>query len=129
MKSNDKLLRDLNDLEPWSYNQWRFMLNGRFSIGQAIACLGFAGPLHGATCKALEREATKLAKKYPSTWNTFLEKAADSDYLDQELGCLLEKCGPGIWGRQADRSRLLTPATSKLYSKDLSYEEHEHREM
>jgi hypothetical protein len=80
--------------------------------------------------RRISSEVTKLSKELPKERDLLLDFAADPHSLDAELEELLSTYGPAIWGRDADRSCLLTPDPSKkTYNKDLFYDNAEHREM
>jgi hypothetical protein len=82
--------------------------------------------------KDLSTEVMKMSKEMPKERDVLLDCATDPGSLDAQLDEVLEKYGPQIWGRDADRSRLLTPnpdAEKPTYSKDLFYEDLDDRAM
>ncbi|KAF2000129.1 hypothetical protein P154DRAFT_522907 [Amniculicola lignicola CBS 123094] len=80
--------------------------------------------------KKLSSEVTRLSKELPKERDKLLDFAGDADSLKLELDSLLETLGPAIWGRDADRSRLLTPdPTKKTYYKDLVFEEPDDKQI
>lgn len=80
--------------------------------------------------RKLSSEVTKLSKELPKERDALLDFAADPRSLDKELEELLATYGPAIWGKDADRTCLLTPDPSKkTYNKDLFYEETEHKDI
>ncbi|KAF2267957.1 hypothetical protein CC78DRAFT_32995 [Lojkania enalia] len=80
--------------------------------------------------RRLSAEVTRLSKDLPKDRDALLDVATDGSSLEDELDDLLGMLGPQIWGRNADRSRLLTPdPSSKTYTKDLFYEDPEDREI
>jgi hypothetical protein len=86
----------------------------------------FESPDH----KQLSNEVAKLSKELPQEREELLAIAGDPSALDPALTELLDNLGPKIWGKDADRSNLLTPdPESKKYTQDLFWEDPEHREM
>jgi hypothetical protein len=80
--------------------------------------------------RKLSSEVQRLSKDLPKDRDALLDVATDGQSLEAELDELLESLGPAIWGRDADRSRLLkADSLSKTYPKDLYYEDPEDREM
>jgi hypothetical protein len=80
--------------------------------------------------RELSSEVKKLSKELPKEKDALLDFAADPSSLNQKLEDLLASYGPAIWGKDADRSCLLTPdPTKKTYNKDLFYEEPKHKDM
>ncbi|KAF2016232.1 hypothetical protein BU24DRAFT_197119 [Aaosphaeria arxii CBS 175.79] len=79
--------------------------------------------------KKISSEVQRLSKDLPKDRDALLDFAADPHSLDNELNELLSTLGPAIWGRHADRNRLLVPPdpTKKTYYKDLYYEDPEDR--
>ncbi|PVI06084.1 hypothetical protein DM02DRAFT_515378, partial [Periconia macrospinosa] len=79
--------------------------------------------------RKLSSEVTRLSKELPKDRDALLDFAADPLSLDVELEKLLSTFGPAIWGRDADRSCLLTPEhAKKTYTKNLYYEDPTDRE-
>ena len=82
--------------------------------------------------KRLSSEVQRLSKDLPKDRDALLDYAADTkSTLDADLDNLLAELGPAIWGRNADRDRLLVAPdeTKKTYYKDLFYEDPEDREV
>ncbi|KAF2473171.1 uncharacterized protein BDR25DRAFT_257397 [Lindgomyces ingoldianus] len=78
----------------------------------------------------LSNEVAKLSKELPQERDALLDFAADPESLNGELDELLDSLGTLIWGRDANRSRLLKPdASKKTYFKDLFVEETEDRNI
>ncbi|CAI6340134.1 unnamed protein product [Periconia digitata] len=79
--------------------------------------------------RKLSSEVTRLSKELPKDRDALLDFAADPLSLDVELEKLLGNWGPSIWGRDTDRSCLLTPEhAKKTYTKNLYYEDPADRE-
>lgn len=79
--------------------------------------------------RKLSSEVTRLSKELPKDRDALLDFAANPLSLDVELEKLLSTFGPAIWGRDADRSCLLTPEhAKKTYTKNLYYEDPSDRE-
>ncbi|KAF1959494.1 hypothetical protein CC80DRAFT_489625 [Byssothecium circinans] len=80
--------------------------------------------------RKLSSEVTRLSKELPKERDALLDFAADPGSLDQELEDLLATYGPAIWGRDTDRTCLLTPdPAKKTYSKDLFFEDPDDKEV
>ncbi|KAF2871961.1 hypothetical protein BDV95DRAFT_594247 [Massariosphaeria phaeospora] len=76
--------------------------------------------------RKLSSDVTRLSKDLPKERDPLLDFAADPRSLDSDLEGLLATYGPVIWGRDSDRSCLLTAAHGKkTYPKDLFYEDPE----
>jgi len=79
--------------------------------------------------RKLSSEVTRLSKELPKERDALLDFAADPHSLDAELNSLLATYGPAIWGRETDRSCLLTPdPLKKTYPKHLYYEDADDKE-
>ncbi|RYN80013.1 hypothetical protein AA0119_g13509 [Alternaria tenuissima] len=142
MSSNEDLAQDSEHVvQRWSLIEWDRVFKWRTpTMRHVIECLGlpeakkvtnsgtptFVYFIH----KKLSEEVKKLSKGLTNDAWELLEFAANPNSLDQELENLLADYGPEIWGRHADRSRLLSPdPIEKPYIKDLFYEEDKHREI
>jgi hypothetical protein len=82
-------------------------------------------------CTLLDEETDRIAQRlwaHLSTEDLF-KRAADPDYLVQEIDVLLAEYAPDIWGMDADRSRLLMPLEFKQYQKQLVYEDDDDRKL
>jgi hypothetical protein len=81
-----------------------------------------------ADCGKLASEVAELSKKLPKNLKDLFDFADDPQSLDTELEELLGTYGPAIWGRGADRTSPLSPnPTNETYTKNLFYEDHEHK--
>lgn len=79
--------------------------------------------------RKLSSEVTRLSKELPKERDALLDFAANPRSLEEELEELLATFGPAIWGRDTDRTCLLTPdPAKKTYRKHLFYEEAEDKE-
>jgi hypothetical protein len=80
--------------------------------------------------RKLSSEVTRLSKGLPQERDALLDYAVDPQSLDAELETLLTSFGPAIWGRDADRTCLLTPdPAKKTYTKHLYFDDPEDKEM
>ena len=80
--------------------------------------------------RKLSGEVTRLSKELPKERDALLDFAADPNSLHAELEDLLSTFGPHIWGRDTDRTCLLTPDPSKkTYPRDLFVEDPDDKEM
>jgi hypothetical protein len=80
--------------------------------------------------RKLSGEVTRLSKELPKERDALLDFAADPNSLHRELEDLLQTFGTAIWGRDTDRSCLLTPdPAKKTYPRQLYIEELEDKEM
>ncbi|CAE7215144.1 PAT1 domain containing protein [Pyrenophora teres f. teres] len=143
MSSKDNLALDLeHGVRRWDRARWISVFSSHNpTIREVTECLGLGLSASSSTTnrgipkfdnpdyRKLSSEVTKLSKELPKERDALLDFAADPQSLDQELEELLASYGPAIWGRDADRSCLLTPdPTKKTYNKNLFYEEPEHKE-
>ncbi len=144
MSSKDNLTLDLeHGVRRWDRQRWISVFSSHSpTIREVTECLGLGLSASSSTTnrgipkfdnpdyRKLSSEVTKLSKELPKERDALLDFAADPHSLDPELEELLGIYGPAIWGRNADRSCLLTPdSTKKTYNKDLFYDNAEHREM
>ncbi|KAI4619824.1 hypothetical protein J4E83_005681 [Alternaria metachromatica] len=144
MSSKDNLALDLeHGVRRWDRARWISVFSSHNpTIREVTECLGLGLSASSSTTnrgipkfdnpdyRKLSSEVTKLSKELPKERDLLLDFAADPSSLNQELEDLLASYGPAIWGRDADRSCLLTPdATKKTYNKDLFYEEPEHKDI
>ncbi|XP_014557104.1 hypothetical protein COCVIDRAFT_98098 [Bipolaris victoriae FI3] len=144
MSSKDNLALDLeHGVRRWDRARWISVFSSHNpTIREVTECLGLGLSASSSTTnrgipkfdnpdyRKLSSEVTKLSKELPKERDALLDFAADPHSLDQELEDLLASYGPAIWGRDADRSCLLTPdPTKKTYNKDLFYEESEHKDI
>ncbi|CAG5181708.1 uncharacterized protein ALTATR162_LOCUS9795 [Alternaria atra] len=144
MSSKDNLALDLeHGVRRWDRTRWISVFSGHHpTIREETECLGLGLSASSSTTnrgipkfdypdyRKLSSEVTKLSKELPKERDALLDFAADPSSLDQELEDLLASYGPAIWGKDADRSCLLTPdPTKKTYNKDLFYEEPEHKDI
>ena len=127
----------------WDRTKWITVFSSHSpTIREVTECLGLGLSPSASTTnrgipkfdapefKKLSSEVTRLSKELPQDRETLLDYAADPHALDPELDKLLAALGPPIWGKDADRSRLVTPdASKKTYYKDLFYEDPEDRDM
>jgi hypothetical protein len=144
MSSKDNLALDLeHGVRRWDRQRWISVFSSHSpTIREVTECLGLGLSASSSTTnrgipkfdnpdyRRISSEVTKLSKELPKERDLLLDFAADPHSLDAELEELLSTYGPAIWGRDADRSCLLTPDPSKkTYNKDLFYDNAEHREM
>ncbi|KAF1947613.1 hypothetical protein EJ02DRAFT_390638 [Clathrospora elynae] len=144
MSSRDNLALDLeHGVRRWDRARWISVFSSHNpTIREVTECLGLGLSASSSTTnrgipkfdnpdyRKLSSEVTKLSKELPKERDALLDFAADPHSLDQELEELLDNYGPAIWGRDADRSCLLTPdSTKKTYNKDLFYDEPEHKNV
>ncbi|KAF1932936.1 uncharacterized protein M421DRAFT_416533 [Didymella exigua CBS 183.55] len=144
MSSKDNLALDLeHGVRRWDRQRWISVFSSHSpTIREVTECLGLGLSASSSTTnrgipkfdnpdyRKISSEVTKLSKELPKERDLLLDFAADPHSLDAELEELLGTYGPAIWGRDADRSCLLTPdPTKKTYNKDLFYEDAEHREI
>ncbi|KAH7138982.1 hypothetical protein B0J11DRAFT_422911, partial [Dendryphion nanum] len=127
----------------WDRSKWITVFSSHSpTIREITECLGLARAPSASTTnrgipkfdapesKKLSAEVQRLSKDLPKDRDALLDFAADANNsLDTDLDALLADLGPAIWGRNADRDRLLmTPDESKkTYFKDLFYEDEEDR--
>ncbi|KAH6616565.1 hypothetical protein C7974DRAFT_47512 [Boeremia exigua] len=143
MSSKDNLALDLeHGVRRWDRQRWISVFSSHSpTIREVTECLGLGLSASSSTTnrgipkfdnpdyRKLSSEVTKLSKELPKERDALLDFAADPHSLDTELEELLGSYGPAIWGRNADRTCLLTPdSTKKTYNKDLFYDNAEHRE-
>jgi hypothetical protein len=144
MSSKDNLALDLeHGVRRWDRQRWISVFSSHSpTIREVTECLGLGLSASSSTTnrgipkfdnpdyRKISSEVTKLSKELPKERDLLLDFAADPHSLDAELQELLGTYGPAIWGRDADRSCLLTPdPTKKTYNKDLFYDDAEHREI
>ncbi|KAF1830498.1 hypothetical protein BDW02DRAFT_99260 [Decorospora gaudefroyi] len=144
MSSKDNLALDLeHGVRRWDRARWISVFSSHNpTIREVTECLGLGLSASSSTTnrgipkfdnpdyRKLSSEVTKLSKELPKERDALLDFAADPHSLDQELDELLANYGPAIWGRDADRTCLLSPDPNKrTYTKDLFYEEPEHKEI
>ena len=80
--------------------------------------------------RKLSGEVTRLSKELPKERDALLDFAADPTSLHKELDDLLSTFGAAIWGRNTDRSCLLSPDPSKkTYPRHLFVEDPDDKEM
>ncbi|KAL1609941.1 hypothetical protein SLS60_001606 [Paraconiothyrium brasiliense] len=80
--------------------------------------------------RKLSGEVTRLSKELPKERDALLDFAADPNSLHRELEDLLATFGTAIWGRNTDRSCLLTPdPAKKTYPRHLFIEDPEDKEI
>ncbi|KAF1978648.1 hypothetical protein BU23DRAFT_564220 [Bimuria novae-zelandiae CBS 107.79] len=80
--------------------------------------------------RKLSGEVTRLSKELPKERDALLDFAANPNSLHNELEELLKTFGTAIWGRNTDRSCLLTPdPAKKTYPRDLFIEDPEDKEI
>ncbi|XPS73614.1 hypothetical protein M3J09_005758 [Ascochyta lentis] len=144
MTSKDNLALDLeHGVRRWDRQRWISVFSSHSpTIREVTECLGLGLSASSSTTnrgipkfdnpdyRKISSEVTKLSKELPKERDALLDFAADPHSLDTELEELLGTYGPAIWGRDADRSCLLTPdPTKKTYNKGLFYDNAEHREI
>ncbi|KAF2281515.1 uncharacterized protein EI97DRAFT_429532 [Westerdykella ornata] len=127
----------------WDRSRWITVFSSHSpTIREVTECLGLGlSPTASTTnrgipkfdapeFKKLSNWVQQLSKELPQERDALLDFAANPNCLEKELDDLLEHLGPQIWGRDADRSRLITPdPMRKTYYKDLYYEDPEDREI
>jgi hypothetical protein len=143
MSSKDNLALDLeHGVRRWDRQRWISVFSSHSpTIREVTECLGLGLSASSSTTnrgipkfdnpdyRKISSEVTKLSKELPKDRDALLDFAADRHSLDSELEELLGTYGPAIWGKDADRSCLLTPdPTKKTYNRDLFYEDAGHRE-
>ncbi|KAH8706912.1 hypothetical protein GQ44DRAFT_663380 [Phaeosphaeriaceae sp. PMI808] len=144
MSSKDNLALDLeHGVRRWDRARWISVFSSHNpTIREVTECLGLGLSASSSTTnrgipkfdnpdyRKLSSEVTKLSKELPKERDALLDFAADPQSLDRELEELLGIYGPAIWGKDADRTCLLTadPA-KKTYNKDLFYELPEHKDI
>ncbi|KAF9740085.1 hypothetical protein PMIN01_02720 [Paraphaeosphaeria minitans] len=80
--------------------------------------------------RKLSGEVTRLSKELPKERDALLDFAADPNSLHRELEDLLQTFGTTIWGRNTDRSCLLTPdSAKKTYPRHLFVEDADDKEI
>ncbi|KAJ4350211.1 uncharacterized protein N0V89_008832 [Didymosphaeria variabile] len=80
--------------------------------------------------RKLSGEVTRLSKELPKERDALLDFAADPNSLHRELEDLLATFGTAIWGRNTDRTCLLTPdPAKKTYPRHLFIEDPEDKEI
>jgi hypothetical protein len=144
MSSKDNLALDLeHGVRRWDRPRWISVFSSHSpTIREVTECLGLGLSASSSTTnrgipkfdnpdyRKISSEVTKLSKELPKERDALLDFAADPRSLDAELEELLNTYGPAIWGKNAERSCLLTPDPSKkTYNKDLFYDQPEHKEM
>ncbi|KAH7400897.1 hypothetical protein DE146DRAFT_611707 [Phaeosphaeria sp. MPI-PUGE-AT-0046c] len=144
MSSKDNLALDLeHGVRRWDRARWISVFSSHNpTIREVTECLGLGLSASSSTTnrgipkfdnpdyRKLSSEVTKLSKELPKERDALLDFAADPQSLDTELEELLGTYGPAIWSKDADRSCLLTPdPTKKTYTKDLFYEDLEHKDI
>lgn len=127
----------------WDRSKWITVFSSHSpTIREVTECLGLGLSPSASTTnrgipkfdapefKKLSSEVTRLSKELPQDKDALLDVASNPGAIDKELDELLDSLGPSIWGRDADRSRLVTPdPEKKTYYKDLYYEDPEDRDM
>jgi hypothetical protein len=141
--------KDTRALDPehvvrrWDRARWLSVFSyHKPTIRHVTECLGLGLSASSSTIKRgipkfdnsyygkLSSEVKKLSKELPKERDALLDFAADPQSLDTELEELLGTYGAAIWSKDADRTCLLTPdPTKKTYTKDLFYEDLEHKNM
>ncbi|KAF1365338.1 hypothetical protein EJ07DRAFT_95911 [Lizonia empirigonia] len=144
MSSKDNLALDLeHGVRRWDRQRWISVFSSHSpTIREVTECLGLGLSASSSTTnrgipkfdnpdyRKISSEVTKLSKELPKERDALLDFAADPHSLDTELEELLGTYGPAIWGKDADRSFLLTPDPSKkTYNKDLFFEYADHKEI
>jgi hypothetical protein len=134
---------DVTPTERWDRSKWISVFSSHSpTIREVTECLGLGLSPSASTTnrgipkfdapefKQLSQEVTRISKDLPMERDKLLDVAAESSDLEEALDTLLESLGPQIWGRGADRTRLLKPdPEKKTYIRDLYYEDPEDREM
>jgi hypothetical protein len=127
----------------WDRGKWITVFSSHSpTIREVTECLGLGLSPSASTTnrgipkfdapefKKLSSEVTRISKELPQDRDGLLDFAADPNCLDEELNALLASLGPAIWGKDADRTRLVTPdPAKKTYCKDLFYEDTHDRDM
>jgi hypothetical protein len=127
----------------WDRSKWITVFSSHSpTIREVTECLGLGLSPSASTTnrgipkfdapdfKKLSSEVTRLSKELPQDRDALLDFAADPKALEKELDELLLTLGPAIWGRDADRTRLVKPdPEKKTYYKDLFYEDPEDRDV
>lgn len=131
------------DVSHWDRNKWVTVFSSHSPTVREVASslgLRFAASasttnrgipkFEDADFRKLSGEVGRISKLLPGERNILLDVAADPEVLQKELDEVMDTLGPLIWGKDTDRSRLSTPdPESKLYPRDLYYEEPEDRAM
>ncbi|KAL6711150.1 hypothetical protein ACN47E_005681 [Coniothyrium glycines] len=144
MSSKDNLALDLeHGVRRWDRARWISVFSSHNpTIREVTECLGLGLSASSSTTnrgipkfdnpdyRKLSSEVTKLSKELPKERDALLDFAADPHSLDNELDELLRTYGPAIWGRDADRSCLLTPdPTKKTYNTHLFFDIADHKDI
>ena len=131
-------MRD-SSLQHWSRDDWAVFFGSHGpTIRDITECLGLpCATERGGAVRFSKHELSnlsngvqKVAKNLPSDLHALLDSASTPNTIDKELDELLTTHGPVLWGKNADRKRLLlAPGNSTTYRKDLFYEVPVDREM
>ncbi|KAK7177718.1 hypothetical protein PSPO01_16234 [Paraphaeosphaeria sporulosa] len=127
----------------WNRSRWISVFSSHNpTIREVTECLGLGRSASSSTTnrgipkfdnpeyRKLSCEVTRLSKELPKEHNALLGFAANPNSLHHELEDLLETFGTAIWGRNTDRSCLLTPdPTKKTYTRHLFIEDPEDKEI
>lgn len=131
------------ETQRWDRSKWVTVFSSHNpTIREVTECLGMRLSLSASGTnrgipkfdapifKELSQEIMKMSKEMPKERDLLLDCATDPGLLETQLDEVLDRYGPQIWGKDADRSRLLTPnpeAEKPTYFKDLFYEDLEDR--
>ncbi|KAL5401228.1 hypothetical protein PMIN04_013124, partial [Paraphaeosphaeria minitans] len=124
-------MRD-SSLQHWSKDDWAVLFSSQGpTIREITECLGLScATERGGAIRFSKRElrnlsngVQKVSKNLPRDLHALLESASTPNTIDKELDELLTTHGPVLWGKNADRKRLLlAPGNSTTYRKGLFYE-------
>lgn len=137
MSSKDSPAADDALVTRWDRPRWISVFSSHNpTIREVTECLGLGLSASSSTTnrgipkfdnpdyRKLSSEVTRLSKELPQERDALLDFAADPRSLDKELELLLAQYGPAIWGRNADRTCLLSPdPAKKTYPRHLYYED------
>ncbi|KAK7177933.1 hypothetical protein PSPO01_16020 [Paraphaeosphaeria sporulosa] len=127
----------------WNRPRWISVFSSHNpTIREVTECLGLGRSASSTTTnrgipkfdnpeyRKLSGEVIRLSKELPKEHNALLDFAANPNSLHHELEDLLETFGTAIWGRNTDRSCLLTPdPAKKTYTRHLFIEDPEDKEI
>jgi hypothetical protein len=118
-------------LQRWSRDEWTIFLGSQgATICEIVECLGLS---HTATdrgdpkfpereSRSLSNDVQKLSQTLPTELGALIDSASNPSALDVQLDELLSRHGPAIWGKDAERKRLLIAAGKSNYPKELFFD-------
>ncbi|KAK7178131.1 hypothetical protein PSPO01_15819, partial [Paraphaeosphaeria sporulosa] len=127
----------------WNRPRWTSVFSSHNpTIREVTECLGLGRSASSSTTnrgipkfdnpeyRKLSGEVTRLSKELPKERDALLDFAADPNSLHRKLEDLLQTFGTAIWGRNTDRSWLLTPdPAKKTYPRHLFIEDPDDKEI